>query len=168
MIRSFLILSFLFPLALLGASSCVAARHVPPSVTDSTRVEVHTVTETVHDTAYIELPVIVERIVTRDTTSTLENPYAKSEATVQDGFLRHSLETKPVKHPVLLETKIVYRDSIIFRDRIQTQTVEVERQLTKWQSFKMRTGGATLALLLLAIVTAALYLFLHFKNPFKL
>lgn len=168
MIRSLLILSFLFPLALLGASSCGAARHVSPSVTDSTRVEVHTVTETVHDTAYVELPVIVERIVTRDTTSTLENPYAKSVAAVQEGFLHHSLETKPVKHPVLLETKIVYRDSIIFRDRIQTQTIEVERQLTKWQAFKMRTGGATLTLLLLAIVTAALYLFLHFKKPFKL
>lgn len=168
MIRSPLILSFLFPLALLSASSCGAARHVSPSVTDSTRVEVHTVTETVHDTAYVELPVIVERVVTRDTTSTLENDYARSEASVQDGFLHHSLETKPVRHPVQVETKIVYRDSIIFRDRIKTQTVEVERQLTKWQSFKMRTGGATLTLLLLAIVTAALYLFLHFKNPFKL
>ena len=69
---------------------------------------------------------------------------------------------------ILGKTKIVYRDSIIFRDRIQTQTVEVEQQLTRWQAFMMRTGGATLTLLLLAIVTAALYLFLHFKNPFKL
>ena len=168
MIRSPLILSFLFPLALLGASSCGAARHVSPTVTDSTRVEVHTVTETVHDTAYVELPVIVERIVTRDTTSTLENDYARSEASVQNGFLHHSLETKPVKHPVQIETKIAYRDSLIYRDRVETKTVEVERQLTKWQSFKMRTGGATLTLMLLAIVTAALYLFLHFKNPFKL
>ena len=168
MIRSLLILSFLFPLALLGASSCGAARHVSPSLTDSTRVEVHTVTETVHDTAYIELPVIVERIVTRDTTSTLENDYARSEASVENGFLHHSLETKPVKHPVQIETKIVYRDSLIYRDRVETKTVEVERQLTKWQSFKMRTGGVTLTLMLLAIVTAALYLFLHFKNPFKL
>lgn|SRR5574344_574817 len=168
MIRSLLILSFLFPLALLGASSCGAARHVSPSVTDSTRVEVHTVTETVHDTAYLELPVIVERIVTRDTTSTLENDYARSEASVENGFLHHSLETKPVKHPVQIETKIVYRDSLIYRDRVETKTVEVERQLTKWQSFKMRTGGVTLTLMLLAIVTAALYLFLHFKNPFKL
>ena len=169
MIRSNLIhYLFCFLLVSLAASSCGAARHVSPTVTDSTRVEVHTVTETVHDTAYIELPVIVERIVTRDTTSTLENDYARSEAKVTDGFLHHSLETKPVKHPVQIETKIVYRDSLIYRDRIEIQTVEVERQLTKWQSFKMRTGGATLTLMLLAIVTAALYLFLHFKNPFKL
>ena len=169
MIRSNLIhYLFCFLLVSLAASSCGAARHVSPTVTDSTRVEVHTVTETVHDTAYIELPVIVERIVTQDTTSTLENDYARSEASVENGFLHHSLETKPVKHPVQIETKIVYRDSLIYRDRIETKTVEVERQLTKWQSFKMRTGGATLTLLLLAIVTAALYLFLHFKNPFKL
>ena len=169
MIRSNLIhYLFCFLLVSLAASSCGAARHVSPTVTDSTRVEVHTVTETVHDTAYIELPVIVERIITRDTTSTLENDYARSEASVENGFLHHSLETKPVKHPVQIETKIVYRDSLIYRDRVETKTVEVERQLTKWQSFKMRTGGATLTLLLLAIVTAALYLFLHFKNLFKL
>lgn len=169
MIRSNLIhYLFCFLLVSLAASSCGAACHVSPTVTDSTRVEVHTETETVHDTAYIELPVIVERIVTRDTTSTLENDYARSEASVENGFLHHSLETKPVKHPVQIETKIVYRDSLIYRDRIKTKTVEVERQLTKRQSFKMRTGGATLTLLLLAIVTVALYLFLHFKNPFKL
>ena len=169
MIRSNLIhYLFCFLLVSLAASSCGAARHVSPTVTDSTRVEVHTVTETIHDTAYIELPVIVERIVTRDTTSTLENDYARSEASVENGFLHHSLVTKPVKQPVQIESKIVYRDSLIYRDRIETQAVEVERQLTKWQSFKMRTGGATLTLLLLAIVTAALYLFLHFKNPFKL
>ncbi len=155
-------------LALLAASACGVVRPTSPSVTDSTRVEVHTVTETIHDTSYIELPVIVERIVTRDTTSTLENEYAKSEATVTDGFLLHSLETKPVKHPVQIETKIVYRDSLTLRDRLEIQTVEVERKLTRWQQFKMKTGGATLTLLLLAIVTAALYLFLKFQNPFKL
>ena len=66
-------------------------------------VEVNTHTETVHDTAYVQLPVYIERNVTRDTTSTLENPYAKSLATVKDGFLSHSLETKPVKHPVKVE-----------------------------------------------------------------
>ena len=84
MIRSNLILSFLFPLALLAASSCGALRPTSPSVTDSTTVEVNTHTETVHDTAYVQLPVYIEHNVTRDTTSTLENPYAKSLATVKD------------------------------------------------------------------------------------
>ena len=164
MIRSLLILSFLFPLALLGASSCGAARQVSPSVTDSTRVEVHTVTETVHDTAYIELPVIVERIITRDTTSTLENDYARSEASVENGFLHHSLETKAVKVPVEVKTQIVYRDSLVYRDRVETRTVEVERQLTWWQKAKMKMGIAFLVLTVIAI----LLLILRFYNPFNL
>ena len=155
-------------IATLALSSCGAAKQATPQQTDSTRVEVHTITKTVHDTAYIELPVFVERNVTKDTTSTLENPYAKSEASITDGLLSHSLQTKPTKHPVQIEKEIVYRDSIVFRDRTETVTVEVEKELTKWQSFKMKTGGTTLAILIIAIVTAALYLFLKFKNLIKL
>ena len=67
-----------------------------------------------------------------------------------------------------IEKEIVYRDSIVFRDRTVTQTVEVPAQLSKWQSFKMKTGGITLTLLTIAIVTAALYLLLKTKNFFKL
>ena len=159
---------FAISVMILGLSSCGAARQAVPERSDRTRVEVRTITQTIHDTAYIELPVFVERNVTKDTTSTLENPYAKSEASITDGLLSHSLQTKPVKHPVQIEKEIVYRDSLIYRDRIVTNTVEVPAELTPWQSFKMKTGGITLTILLLAIVTAALYLFLKFKNLIKL
>ena len=152
--------SIFFLLALLAASSCGALRPTSPSVTDSTTVEVNTHTETVHDTAYVQLPVYIERNVIRDTTSTLENPYAKSEATVQDGFLHHSLETKPVKVLVDVETKIVYRDSLVYKDRIEIKTVEVPRQLTWWQKTKIKLGIAFLFLIVIAI----LYLFLKFSN----
>ncbi len=159
---------FAISVMILGLSSCGAAKQAAPERSDSTRVEVRTITQTVHDTAYIELPVFVERNVTRDTTSTLENPYAKSKASITDGLLSHSLQTKPTRQPVKIEKEIVYRDSIVFRDRTETVTVEVEKELTKWQSFKMKTGGTTLAILIIAIVTAALYLFLKFKNLIKL
>ena len=53
------------------------------------------------------------------------------------------------------------------RDRVVTQTVEVPHQLTRWQAFKMKTGGATLTMLLLAIVSAALYLLFKSINPLK-
>ena len=159
---------FAVSVMILGLSSCGAARQAVPERSDSTRVEVRTITQTVHDTAYIELPVFVERNVTKDTTSTLENPYAKSEASITDGLLSHSLQTKPTRQPVKIEKEIVYRDSIVFRDRTETVTVEVEKKLSKWQSFKMKTGGTTLAILIIAIVTAALYLFLKFKNLIKL
>ena len=159
---------FAISVMILGLSSCGAAKQAVPERSDSTRVEVRTITQTVHDTAYIELPVFVERNVTRDTTSTLENPYAKSEASITDGLLSHSLQTKPTRQPVKIEKEIVYRDSIVFRDRTETVTVEVEKKLSKWQSFKMKTGGTTLTILIIAIVTAALYLFLKFKNLIKL
>ena len=146
------------------ASACGTVRHASPSVTGSTRVEVRTETVTVHDTAYVELPVIVERVQTMDTTSTLENSFAKSEATVSKGILHHSLETKPTKLPVRVECKIVYRDSLVYRDRVVTQTVEVERKLRWWQRLKMKTGGIALILIVIAI----LYLFLKFFNLLNL
>jgi hypothetical protein len=145
-------------------SGCCALRQIAPSVTDSTRVEVRTETKFIHDTAWVELPAIVERIATPDTTSTLENTYAKSEATVTAGILRHSLETKPAKVPVEVKTQIVYRDSLVYKDRIETRTVEVERELTAWQKAKMKLGVAFLIILCIAL----LYLFLYIYNLFNL
>ena len=148
---------------LLLASACGTVRHTP-SVTDSTRVEVRTETRYIHDTAYVELPVIVEKVATLDTTSTLENTYAKSEATVTAGILHHSLETKPVKVPVEVKTQIVYRDSLVYKDRIETRTVEVERQLSWWQKTKMKLGIA----FLISLAIALIILFLHFYKPLNL
>ena len=130
---------------------------------DSTRVEVKTVVETVHDTAYVQLPVIVERVATLDTTSVLENKFAKSAAMVSGGVLSHSLETKPVKEPVSVEKQIVYRDSLVYRDRVVTETVEVEKKLSAWQSFKMKAGGFSIVLLLIVILYTIITNFLKLK-----
>jgi len=146
-------------LLLLAASACSTVRQLP-SVTDSTKVEVRIVEKIVKDTAWVELPVIKEKVVTLDTASVLENKYAKSEASVSGGVLTHSLSTKPVREPVAVEYKEVVRDSIVYRDRIETQTVEVERKLTWWQKTKMNLGYVTLIELLLAI-TYVIYLFIN-------
>lgn len=130
---------------------------------DSTRVEVKTVVETVHDTAYVQLPVIVERVATLDTASVLENKYAKSAAMVSAGVLTHSPETKPVKEPVSVEKQIVYRDSLVYRDRVVTETVEVEKKLSAWQSFKMKAGGFSIVLLLIVILYTIITNFLKLK-----
>ena len=145
----------------LGVVACGTVR--PVTGVDSTKVEVHTETVIQHDTAYVELPVIVEKVATLDTTSTLENTYAKSEAVVTAGFLHHSLETKPVSIPVKVETKTVYRDSLVFRDRVQTQTVEVEKKLNWWQKLKLKAGGLFLILTLIGIVYIILNLFVKPK-----
>ena len=141
---------FLPLVLLLAASACSTVRLLPS--TDSTKVEVRTETVTVHDTAYVELPVIIEKVATLDTASTLENKFARSKAIVSAGILSHSLETKPVQLPVQVETKIVYKDSLVYRDRVQTQTLEVEKKLTAWQQAKMKLGSVAILLIGLAII----------------
>ena len=128
-------------------SACGVARPVLES--DSTKVEVKVVEKIVKDTAWVELPVIVEKVATLDTASVLENKYAKSEAVVSGGVLHHSLQTKPVREPVSVESKETVRDSIVYRDRIQTRTVEVEKKLTGWQQAKMKVGGICFILIIL-------------------
>ena len=129
---------------------------------DSTKVEVKMVEKLVRDTAWVELPVIVEKVATLDTASVLENKYAKSEASVSAGVLHHSLATKPVREPVKVERVEVVRDSLVYRDRVQTVTVEVEKKLTWWQSLKLKVGG--MALLAIALLVAY-YLITHILKP---
>ena len=128
-------------------TACGVARPVLES--DNTKVEVKVVEKIVKDTAWFELPVIVEKVATLDTASVLENKYAKSEAVVTGGVLHHSLQTKPVREPVSVESKETVRDSIVYRDRIQTKTVEVEKKLTWWQQAKMKVGGVCFILIIL-------------------
>ena len=149
-------------LLLLAASACSTVRQLP-TVTDSTKVEVRVVEKIVRDTAWIELPASMEKVQTLDTISVLENKYAKSEASVSGGILSHSLQTKPVREPVRIERKETVRDSIVYRDRVQTQTIEVERKLTWWQSLKMKAGGVALLVIALAI----LYFLFNLLNLFK-
>ena len=128
-------------------TACGVARPVLES--DNTKVEVKVVEKIVKDTAWFEVPVIVEKVATLDTASVLENKYAKSEAVVTGGVLHHSLQTKPVREPVSVESKETMRDSIVYRDRIQTRTVEVEKKLTGWQQAKMKVGGVCFILIIL-------------------
>ena len=149
-------------LSLLAASACSTVRPLPS--TDSTKVEVRYETKTVHDTAFVELPVIVERVATLDTASVLENKYAKSAASVSGGVLTHSLETKPVREPVSVEKQLVYRDSLVFRDKVQTVTVVVENKLTWWQTLKMRIGLVAIVLIVIVVIYFIFLIINHFKS----
>jgi hypothetical protein len=144
-------------------SACGVARPILES--DNTKVEVKTVVERLVDTAYVELPVIVEKVATFDTTSVLENKYAKSEAIVSGGLLTHSLATKPVREPVKVEKEIVYRDSLVYRDQVVKEDIYIEKELTFWQKFRLKLGSWTIVL----IVISTLYLlFQLFNNLLKL
>ena len=132
--------------------ACATTRQATPSEKIITETRIETIYET--DTVYLEVPKIVEKVVTKDTVSVLENEFAKSAASVSDGLLAHSLETKPAQKPVEVQTKTVYRDSIIFKDVVVYETVEVEKELSRWQTFKMKTGGITLTILSLLALAA--------------
>ena len=156
--RSSTILFFAFLLSACGVARPVLDR-------DNTKVEVRTEVRRVVDTAYVELPVYVERVAVLDTVSFLENRLAVSMAVVSGGVLRHSLETRPVALPVPVEKEVVYRDSVVFRERVVP--VEVERPLSLWQRFVLRYGGVCICLLAIY----AIYLIFNFfykTNLFKL
>ena len=138
--------NFILVLFSLLCVACGSIKQVTPTERVVTETRIETVFKT--DTVFLEVPKIVERVVTKDTLSVLENEFAKSAASVSDGLLAHSLETKPVKQPVEIQTKIVYRDSIIVQDRVVTEIQEVEKELTGWQSFKMKMGGWFLGILI--------------------
>ena len=142
--------------------ACATSRQAAPSEKILVETRIETVYKT--DTVYLEVPKIVEKIVTADTVSVLENEYAKSEASVSEGLLAHSLETKPVKQPVEVLTQVVYRDSMTVKDNVIVQTVEVEKELTGWQSFKMAMGGWMLGLIIFMIVCVILYIVKPFNK----
>lgn len=136
-------------LLLPSMTSCGICRPTPPQVIvrDSIRVEYRD--REVHDTAYFQVPVEIEKIVTKDTASHLENSLAKSDAVVENGELRHSLETKPQAIPVPVTVRVTDTLYIEKQKETQTQTVEVERRPTLWERFRLR---AFWPLVLLAIV----------------
>ena len=155
-------MKYYLPLLFLAlASACSTVRPLP--TTDSTKVEVRTETVIEKDTVFVELPRVVERVAVQDTTSHLENEYALSDARISGGVLKHSLETKPVKMPAVVDKQIVYRDSVVFRDRVQTVTVEVEKKLTGWQQAKLRVGGFCF----FAVILIGLYFIITFLLNLK-
>lgn len=147
-------------LSLLSCAACSVCRQAAPA--ESTRVEVRTETVIRKDTVFLELPVIEKVVETLDTASTIENKYAKSTASVSNGVLAHSLATKTVKEPVIVDKQIVYRDSLVYVDRVVPQMVE--KELSGWQKFKLCIGGWTMAACVILIVIAILYI----VKPFKL
>lgn len=136
-------LSELVSFALLAVlvTSCGSSRHAVTSIEthDSTKVEVRTERIEHIDTIYVELPRQVERIVTQDTTSRLENDYAVSEARVEAGMLHHTLETKAAKIPVPVKSTIEKKYSVTTNSKseVEKEKVYIEKELTAWQKFKM-------------------------------
>ena len=144
-------------LAALLLCGCAATRHVSDSVNSEERdtVRVETVTIYVPDTVFVEIPAQTAERETRDSVSQLDNDYAASEARINpDGSLYPDLRTTPQKKPVEFQKPVERRDSIVYRERVRTETVtetvEVPRQLTWFQ--KTSIYGFWAAIIFLMIV----------------
>ena len=143
--------NLLLILILAAVTACCPCRPLTTSTADSVRVETIVRTEYIPDTVLVEVPVESERQTVRDTTSHLETSFAVSDARINaDGSLSHSLANKPQKRPIPTEKEVIYRDSIVYRDRVNTEIVEVERKLTWWQQTKMK--GFWIALAIIVVV----------------
>lgn len=130
----------------------------PAEIRDSVRVEIRE--RPVHDTAYVDVPLIKEVNVTRDTSSHLENEYAMSDASISNGTLRHSLETRP--HKIAAPVTITVHDTLTVEKKAETIIKEVNT-LTKWQGFQIILGRILGGLFLLIILMLAARAFLMRK-----
>ena len=130
----------------------------PAEIRDSVRVEIRE--RPVHDTAYVDVPLIKEVNVTRDTSSHLENEYAMSDASISNGTLRHSLETRP--HKIAAPVTITVHDTLTIEKKAETIIKEVNT-LTKWQGFQIILGRILGGLFLLIILMLAARAFLMRK-----
>ena len=130
----------------------------PAEIRDSVRVEIRE--RVVHDTAYVDVPLIKEVNVTRDTSSHLENEYAMSDASISNGTLRHSLETRP--HKIAAPVTLIVHDTLTVEKKAETIIKEVN-VLTKWQGFQIILGRILGGLFLLIILMLAARAFLMRK-----
>ena len=148
-------------ISLLLFVACGQMAQVTSSKNTDTEVRIERMVE--FDTVFVSIPEISEKTMTADTASFLENQFSKSSAIISSGVLSHSLQTKPVKLPVEVKTETVYKDSLVYVDRIIREDVYIEKPLTGWQSAKMKIGGYSIALIAILIVCAILYFVSHSK-----
>lgn len=138
--------------------SCCPCKHLSTDTKDSVRVETHYVTIERVDTQVVELPIEVYRNVTRDTFSVVSTKYAISTARIDSGFLWHEIRNIGSVQ-VLTKTVTEYRDSIIYRDKLVTNTVQVKQPMTNWQKFQKNGFWVLFALLAIAVAMYIIRLF---------
>lgn len=121
-------------------SSCAVTKPPLLNSQDSVRVEIVERIEKIVDTVYINIPHETTSQTINDTISHLDVEFAHSTAAItSDGLLHHSLEQKPITHPVETVVEVVVKDSIVYRNR---ETIKVvtqkpnakERLKTLWRN----------------------------------
>ncbi len=136
----------------LFAASCATRRTVSLSQQDSVRVEVVERREVVHDTVRISIPHLEQQREVLCDSSILCNQFALSEARIlPNGVLHHTLATLPQQIAEPIALPVTLRDSVVYRERLVRQIVEVERELTAWQRLAI-SGFYFLLLLFFSLI----------------
>ena len=121
--------------ALLLLVGCKSPKEI---VREVTVIETHDSIHFVHDTLYFDVPVQTEQIVTKDSISVLENDWAISQVAInKDGTLSHKLESKKQIVPVPFEKPVETKTQVIYRNMEVKVPVPVEKELTKWEKFRL-------------------------------
>ena len=146
-----------FAVALLLFSSCRSRQQlVVVEARDSVRVEERVREVKVTDTLFLEVPRQAAERTTADSTSHLENDYALSDARIMaDGTLFHSLETKPRTDTLAREVGVQVRDSIVYREKVVSQPVPIEKPMGWFTQMRLWLGNIMLALIAGAVALAA-------------
>lgn len=136
--------------------ACGTQKKIPATVlTEEVNKEIEVRYEKIFltDTVFLEIPSQSTSIITPDTTSTLENDFAISKASIDTlGMLHHSLKTKPQKKPVPVNKEVERRDSIVYIDKKVEVPIPVERELTWWERTSIKWFQYSLGVIALAML----------------
>lgn len=154
--RRILIIAFACLLA-----GCGMAKRMPVEAQkDSVRIEIRD--SIIYRDSIVFVPVPVESsdaVLPADDSSHLETSLAISDAYIQDGKLHHSLRNRhEALVPIELKVpeKVHQEKEVLLRDKVITETITVEKQLSAWESFLMTLGKLTFAAVAIWLVIIAI------------
>jgi hypothetical protein len=108
----------------------------------------------------VEIPTERERLVVAATdTSVLETSVARSEAFVADGKLHHILTNKDALLPVKITIPEKVHTELREKAMVVRQTIEVEKELSRWQNFIQMLGYGVLIACVLWLINKVRKLF---------
>lgn len=144
-----LLIAFVIIAVVSMLTGCRSPREI---VHEVTVVETHDSISYIHDTLYFDVPAQSAEVVTRDSVSQLENDYAVSIVSLnKDGSLSHKLNAKPQSVPVPYEKPVQTKTQVIYKDKRIEVPVPVEKKLTAWEQFQLRSFWALLSLSAVAV-----------------
>ena len=126
-------------------ASCSTKREIVTH--EVTTIETHDSIYYLHDTLYYEVPLQTAQVTTRDSVSQLENDFAVSVVSLnKDGTLSHKLDTKPQSKPIPYEKPVQTKTQVVYQDKRIEVPMPVEKQLSAWERFKLRSFWALVSL----------------------